>query len=290
MRGWSKRLQRGAPAADAAFALTAHLASVLRRAEAARGGPEKRRSTKLVDIEMKESMARVEPLVVLAHELRNPIGAIRNAVILMESAGKLPGAMDQARRLIARQASQLAVLVDDLLDLASFARGALSLRREWTDIVKEVEASVESCAWALTAASHAFCVDMPDAPLYAYIDGTRVRQIVTNLLDNACKYTPAYGRIRLSLARIGDDALISVEDNGMGIESDRLPYVFDMFTRVGSGREAALRGLGVGLALIREIAELHGGDVQARSGGRGCGSAFVVRLPIRPSSLLVAET
>ena len=231
---------------------------------------------------MNESMARVEPLAVLAHELRNPIGAIRNAVILMVSAGKMPGAMDQAREIIARQASQLAVLVDDLLDLASFARGALSLRREWTDIVKEVEASVESCAWALTAASHTFCVDMPDAPLYAYIDGTRVRQIVTNLLDNACKYTPAYGRIRLSLARIGDDALISVEDNGMGIESDRLPYVFDMFTRVGSGREAALRGLGVGLALIREIAELHGGDIQARSGGRGCGSAFVVRLPIRP--------
>jgi signal transduction histidine kinase len=243
-----------------------------------------------VDIEMNESMARVDPVAVLAHELRNPIGAIRNAVILMESAGKLPGAMDQARRLIARQAGHLAALVDDMLDLASLARGVQSLRRELIDIVEEVEASVESCAWALTAAGHAFCVDMPDVPLYAYIDGTRVRQIVTNLLDNACKYTPAHGRIRLSLARVGDDVLISVEDNGMGIESDRLPYVFDMFTRVGSGRETAPRGLGVGLALIREIAELHGGDVQARSGGRGCGSAFVVRLPIRPSSLLVADS
>jgi signal transduction histidine kinase len=243
-----------------------------------------------VDIEMNESMARVEPLAVLAHELRNPIGAIRNAVILMETAGDLPGAMEHARRLIARQAGQLAVLVDDLLDLASFARGALSLRREWIDIAKEVEASIESCAWVLRAAGHAFCVDMPDAPFFAYIDGTRVRQIVTNLLDNACKYTPVHGRIRLSLARIGGDALISVEDNGIGIEGDRLPYVFDMFKRVGGGREAALRGLGVGLALIREIAELHGGDVQARSGGRGCGSTFVVRLPIRPSSLLVAET
>jgi signal transduction histidine kinase len=237
---------------------------------------------------MNQSMARVEPLAVLAHELRNPIGAIRNAVILMESVGKLPGAMDQARRLIARQAGQLAVLVDDLLDLAGFTRGALSLRREWIDIVKEVEAAVESCAWALIAASHAFCADMPHVPLYAYIDGTRVRQIVTNLLDNACKYTPTHGRIRLSLARTGDDVLISVEDNGMGIENDRLPSVFDMFTRVGSGGEAAIRGLGVGLALIREIAELHGGNVQARSGGRGRGSAFVVRLPIRPSSLLVS--
>ena len=93
---------------------------------------------------MNESIARVEPLAMLAHELRNPIGAIRNAVVVMESAGKLPGSMDQARRLIARQAGQLSVLVEDLLDLAGFARGALTLRREWIDIVHEVEAAVES--------------------------------------------------------------------------------------------------------------------------------------------------
>jgi signal transduction histidine kinase len=193
---------------------------------------------------MNDSGSRVEPLAVLAHELRNPIGAIRNAVVLMESAGKLPGAMDQARRLIARQAGQLSVLVEDLLDLASFARGTLSLRREWLDVVQEVEAAVESCAWAITGSRHAFCIDVPDAPLPAYVDGVRLRQVITNLLDNACKYTPAFGRIRLSLERMGDHVVLIVEDNGRGIERERLPYVFDLFMRSESGCEPPRIGCG----------------------------------------------
>lgn len=238
---------------------------------------------------MHESIASVEPLAVLAHELRSPIGAIRNAVILMESAGSLPGAMEHARRLIARQAGQLSVLVEDLMDLASLARGMLSLRREWIDVVQEVEAAVESCAWALTGSGHSLCVDVPDSPLHAYIDGARFRQVVTNLLDNACKYTPAFGRIRLRLERRDDWAVCSVEDNGVGIDRERLPYVFDLFARSGHG-EPATRGLGVGLALVREIAELHGGEVRARSDGIGRGSLFVVRLPVCPSSALVKTT
>jgi two-component system CheB/CheR fusion protein len=207
----------------------------------------------------------------------------------MESAGKLPGAMEQARRLIARQAGQLSVLVEGLLDLASFARGTLSLRREWVDVVLEVEAAVESCAWAIAGCGRTFCLDVPDAPLHAYVDGVRLRQVITNLLDNACKYTPAFGRIRLSLERTGDCAVFIVEDNGKGIEHERLPYVFDLFMRSESGCESPPRGLGVGLTLVREIAELHGGEVQARSGGLGCGSAFVVRLPVCPPSSLVRE-
>ncbi|HEY6923748.1 MAG TPA: HAMP domain-containing sensor histidine kinase [Steroidobacteraceae bacterium] len=230
-------------------------------------------------------MIRVEPLAVLAHELRNPIGAIRNAVALMESAGQLPRALDQARRLIARQAGQLSVLVEDLLDLASFSRGTLCLRREWIDVVPEVEAGIESCAWALTGCGHTLCVDVPHASLYAYVDGPRLRQIVANLLDNACKYTPAFGRIRLTLQRVGDFVLCIVEDNGVGIASDRLPYVFDLFTRLDS--DTANRGLGVGLALVREIAQLHGGEVRVHSAGTGCGSTFIVQLPVCPPSLVV---
>ena len=236
-----------------------------------------------------ESVTRVEPLAMLAHELRNPIGAIRNAVVVMESAGKLPGALDQARRLIARQAGQLSVLVEDLLDLASFARGALTLRREWIDIVHEVEAAVESCAWALTASGHALCVDVPDGPMYAHLDGVRVSQIVTNLLDNACKYTPAFGRIRLTLERVDDSVVFCVEDNGVGIACDRLPYVFDLFSRSETAQDGAHPGLGVGLALVREIVGLHGGEVHAHSGGIGCGSAFIVRLPLQPAPCLVDE-
>jgi len=229
---------------------------------------------------MHESIVNVEPLAVLAHELRNPVGAIRNAVVLMESAGNLPGAMEQARRLIARQAGQLSVLVEDLLDPANLGRGTLILRRQCLDLVQEVEAAVESCAWALTGAGHSSCVEVRDSPLQRYVDGARLRQIVTNLLDNACKYTPAFGRIRVSLERRGDDVLCSVEDNGVGIESDRLPYVFDLFARSGAVCETSTRGLGVGLTLVREIAQLHGGEAHASSNGIGCGSCFVVRLPV----------
>ena len=230
--------------------------------------------------DMNESLIRMRPLAVLAHELRNPIGAIRNAVSLLESAGHLPGAMDQARRLIARQAGQMSVLVEDLLDLASFAHGTLTLRRAWIDVVPEVEAAVESCAWALNESGHSLCIDVPDAPLYAYIDGARTRQVITNLLDNACKYTPSFGRIQLSLEHDGDWLVFTVKDNGVGIASDRLPFVFDLFTREDGDQESTTRGLGVGLSLVREIAELHGGDVRVQSRGAGRGSEFTVRLPV----------
>jgi len=231
----------------------------------------------------------VEPLAILAHELRNPIGAIRNAVSVMESAGKLPGAMDQARRLIARQVGQLSVLVEDLLDLASFSRGTLVLRRNWIDVVKEVEAAVEACSWSLGASGHALCVEVPNGPLHAYVDGPRLRQVITNLLDNACKYTRHHGRIRLTLELADGCAVVSVEDNGTGIASDRLPFVFDLFTRSCELRENPSRGLGVGLALVREIVELHGGCVEARSNGLDRGSAFVVRLPVLDPMMFVHE-
>lgn len=228
----------------------------------------------------------VEPLAVLAHELRNPIGAIRNAVMVMETAWNLPGAMEHARRLIARQAGQLAVLVDDLMDLASFARGTLRLHREWVDIIQEVEVAVESCGWALGAAGQALSVDIPDGQFHAYVDRVRLRQIITNLLDNACKYTPAFGRIRICVERDENRVVLGVNDNGVGIAKEDLPYVFDLFSRTDNARETPIRGLGVGLTLVRELAELHGGDVRAMSDGAGCGSTFVVRLPVCPDSVV----
>lgn len=231
----------------------------------------------------------VEPLAILAHELRNPIGAIRNAVSVMECAAH-PAAMDQARRIIARQTSQLSMLVDDLLDLANVARGTLKLRREWIDVVREVEAAIESCAWAFAASGHVLGVQVPDAPLHAFVDGARLRQVVTNLLDNACKYTRRSGHIRLTLDATEGWVVITVEDNGAGIASDRLPFVFDLFTRSCDHMENASRGLGIGLALVREIVELHGGVVEARSNGIGCGSAFIVQLPIVPAVAMVGMT
>lgn len=230
-----------------------------------------------------------QPLTVLAQELRNPIGAIRSAVSVMESAGTLPGAMDQARRVITRQVGHLSLLVDDLLDLASLARGTLNLRREWIDVVQEVEAAVEASAWAVIGSGHSLCVDVPDMPLHAYVDGTRLRQVVTNLLHNACKHTQPLGRIRLTLQHIDDCIVCSVEDNGVGIASDHLPYVFDVFTRSCADSADAPRGTGIGLALVREIVELHGGHVQAKSFGAGHGSVFLVRLPVCAQPALAQE-
>jgi AraC-like DNA-binding protein len=237
-----------------------------------------------VSLENQRSAAAAEPVAILAHEMRNPIGAIRNAVSLMESAGTLPYAVDQARRLIARQVGQLSVLVEDLLELPNLARGQLRVKREWIDVVPEVEAAVESCAWSARAGGHALRTHVPKSPLYAYVDGSRVRQAVTNLLDNACKYTERFGRIEITLEAVDGLAVLTVQDNGAGIARDVLPHVFDLFERSPRGCTGAPRGLGVGLALVREIARQHGGDVSATSAGPGCGSTFVLRLPVLLSS------
>lgn len=218
------------------------------------------------------------PLAILAHELRSPIGAIRTAVGVMESAGMLPGAMDRARRIVATQVEQLSDLVEDFLDLAALARGTVNVRQEWIDVLPEIDAAVESCSWIFADSRHSLSRQIPAAPVHAYVDATRLRQVVTNLLDNACKHTPPGGEIRLSLETAGGHLELRVEDNGEGITSDQLPHVFDLFTRSGTVK-GATRGLGIGLALVREIAELHGGNVDARSAGLGAGSAFIVRFP-----------
>ncbi len=229
----------------------------------------------------RRSISLEESLAILAHELRTPIGAIRNAVAVMESAGALPGAMEQARRLVARQVGQLSVLVEDLLDFAALARGTMLLRREWINVVPEVEAAVESCAWALARAGHSLCVQVPHAQVHAHVDPARLRQVITNLLDNACKYTQAFGRIHVVLGSDSEHVELRVQDNGAGIASDQLPYVFDLFTRSSGVAEGSARGLGIGLALVREIVHLHEGAIEARSDGLQLGSTFVVRLPVR---------
>ena len=220
-----------------------------------------------------------ESLAILAHELRSPIGAIRNAIAVMDSAGAPPDTMERARRIVDRQIGQLSVLVEDLLDFGSLARGTLIIRREWIDVVPEVEAAVESCSWALLGAGHSLCFQVPQAQVHAYVDAARLRQIITNLLDNACKYTPAFGRIHVMLHSNGGHVELLVQDNGFGIASEQLPHVFDLFTRSTGAPERSTRGLGIGLALVREIVKLHEGAVEARSDGPGFGSTFIVRIP-----------
>jgi signal transduction histidine kinase len=226
------------------------------------------------------SMSLEESLAIVAHELRSPIGAIRTAVGVMESAGTPPCAMERALRLVARQIGQLSVLVDDLLDFGALARGTLIIRRKWIDVVPEVEAAVESCSWAVSSAGHSLCLQVPHTQLHAHVDPARLRQVVTNLLDNACKYTRAFGRIHVTLKGEGDHVELRVQDNGAGIASDHLPYVFDLFTRSTGAPGSSTRGLGIGLAVVREIVQLHEGAIEARSDGLGFGSTFVVRLPV----------
>ena len=220
-----------------------------------------------------------ETLAIVAHELRNPVGAIRNAVRMMETAGELPGTLDQARRLISRQAGMLSVLIDDLLQLPTLTQSGIELKRDWLDVVAIVDAAVEACSWAVRSAGHSLRVDVPPAPFYAYVDGHRLRQAVTNLLDNACKYTRPFGRIRLSLEANSDCLVLAVEDNGIGIAGDVLPRIFDLFER-----GATPRGLGIGLTLVREIACKHGGSVEASSQGPGKGSTFRLRVPVPRSA------
>jgi signal transduction histidine kinase len=224
------------------------------------------------------------PLVNLAHELRSPIGAIRTAVDVMESAGSLPGAMARARRIVAAQVEQLSDLVENLVDLAALARGSVNVREEWIDVLPQIDAAVESCSWLLADSTHSLSREMPDAPLYAYVDAMRVRQVVTNLIYNACKHTRLGGKIRLSVETVGGHLELRVEDDGEGIGSDQLPHVFDLFTRSGT-LESWTPGMDIGLALVREIAELHGGSVDARSAGPGAGSTLIVRFPAsRPTT------
>jgi signal transduction histidine kinase len=219
-------------------------------------------------------------LAIIAHELRNPIGAIRCACRAIEGAGKLPEVMQQAHQVIVRQAAQLAVLVDDLLQLPFLSEGPLRLRRAWIDVIPEVQAAVEACAWAFRAARHDLSVEIPMCPVYADVDGPRLRQALINLLDNACKYTPASGRVKISLCALEGSAVFKVQDNGRGIKSDSLADLFKLFRRLPGEFLEGAAGLGIGLALVHEIATRHGGEVWAASAGPGCGSTFVMRLPV----------
>ena len=219
---------------------------------------------------------------VLARELRLPIGAIDSAVRIMESAGSLPGAMSQARRVIGRQVGQLSVLVDDLVQLESLVRGTFRLQRNWIDVVPEIEAAVGTCSWAFAGHPRSLYLEVPRAPLYSYVDPARLRQVATNLIGNACKRTQSMGRIKVALQREGGDGVLTVSDDGAPISG--LPNVFDMFAREASASEEHTSAADIGLSLVRELIKLHEGTVEARNERRG--SAFVARWPLGRQVLL----
>ena len=225
---------------------------------------------------------KTEFLATLAHELRNPLAPISNGLQLMRVAAD-PKALERARDMMERQLRHLVRLVDDLLDIARISSGKVELRKERAHLRAVLGSAVETSMPLVNAARHALNLRLPDEDLQIFADSTRIAQVVSNLLNNAVKYTPEGGRIDLAVRREGDQAVISVTDTGVGIAPAALPLVFEMFTQVGRKLDRAPGGLGIGLALVRRLVELHGGRVTAESPGVGRGSTFTVRLPLSDS-------
>jgi CheY-like chemotaxis protein len=223
-----------------------------------------------------------EFLATLAHELRNPLAPIRTGLAILKNAASSSAAVAQAHQVIGRQMQHLVRLIDDLLDVSRITAKKLELRLERLDVRDVVQHSIETARADIDAARHELVVRVPPAPLYVLGDPTRLTQIVANLLQNASKYTPSHGRIEVTASRHEHKVEISVRDNGIGIAAEHLPLLFETFSQVVPGLERG-GGLGLGLALVRGLVALHGGEVDVRSEGRGRGSEFVVRLACAPA-------
>jgi len=221
-----------------------------------------------------------EFLALLAHELRNPIAPISNAVQVLRLSEGNKEDTQSVCEMIERQIGQMVRLVDDLLDVSRITRGKIELRRERIDLVSAVNHAVEAVRPNFERIDHELTVTLPPQPVYLNADLTRLSQIVGNLLNNACKFTESGGRISLTVEQEGEQAVIRVRDNGIGIAADQLPCIFDMFVQLDVSLGRSLSGLGIGLMLVKNLVELHGGTVEAHSAGLGTGTEFVVRFPI----------
>ena len=221
-----------------------------------------------------------EFLAMLAHELRNPLAPIRNVVELLRQRPASGREVHWSYEVIERQLAHLTRLVDDLLDVSRITRGKLGIRREAADLRDIAHAAAEGIQPSVAAMQLSLDVSVPAAPVPVHADAVRMTQVVLNLLDNACKFTPPGGTIVLAVDHDSESARISVRDSGSGIAAEELPRLFQMFYQSGNMTTRVQGGLGIGLALVNRIVEMHGGSVQAQSDGPGLGSEFVVRLPI----------
>jgi len=221
-----------------------------------------------------------EFLATLAHELRNPLAPIRNAVQIIKTKGPAQPELIWSLAVLERQVGVLARLLEDLLDVSRISRSALELRTERVELAAVLDAALETSRPAIEGGGHELTVAIPAEPIPLEADAVRLAQVFANLLDNAAKYTEARGHVRLSAERRGDDVVVSVKDTGVGIAAETLPHIFDIFSQATPALVRSQIGLGIGLSLVKSLVELHGGSVEARSDGRGHGSEFVVRLPV----------
>jgi two-component system, chemotaxis family, CheB/CheR fusion protein len=235
---------------------------------------------KRAEFEHKESERRKDEfLAILAHELRNPLAPVRNAVHYLKLKGPEDTDLRRPIEMIDRQVAQMARLIDDLLDVSRISRGVLELRRERFALAEVVGAAVDGCHDQIQAQGQTLRVSLPKEPVELEADRERLIQVLYNLIANASKYTPTSGRIELTAAARNRILDVSVKDNGIGIPPGKLTEIFELFSRVDSSLERQ-GGLGIGLTLARQLTELHGGTIEARSDGIGRGSEFVLKLPI----------
>jgi two-component system CheB/CheR fusion protein len=225
----------------------------------------------------------------LAHELRNPLAPIVNALEIMRLGGEAEPRLNRAREVIERQTSHLTRLVDELLEVSRITIGKITLRREAVEIGGVLTQALEAARPLMEARKHQVDVTLPDGPMRARGDAMRLTQVLLNLLNNAAKYTPEGGKIQVQARREADHAVIRVRDNGYGIVPELLPHIFDLFTQGERAPDRSQGGLGIGLTLVHRLVELHGGRIEAFSAGAGHGSEFVVRLPLLPSPVIETE-
>jgi PAS domain S-box-containing protein len=220
-----------------------------------------------------------EFIATLAHELRNPLAPIRTAVQVMAKAPANDPAQETMRQTIERQSAQLARIVNDMIDVSRITRGAIAIEHAPVDVADVARRAAETAAPLIDGAGHKLSMELPGEPVWVEGDLHRLTQLATNLLNNAARYTPQGGRISLAVGAEASQARLQVRDNGRGIEPELLERIFDMFVQGRPPSRRVAGGLGIGLALSRKIAELHGGSLDARSDGPGKGSEFTLRLP-----------
>ncbi len=220
-----------------------------------------------------------EFLAMLAHELRSPLAPLVNMLHLLKHSEADGNLVRQATETMERQLGQMVRLVDDLLDVNRVARDKLVLRKTCVALATVVQQALEVCSPLAERLNHEIVVQLPAEPVYLLADCGRLTQVLGNLLNNACKYTDANGRVSLEAWVERDEVVVEVSDTGVGIQADQLPHIFDMFRQASKSQEHMQGGLGIGLTLVQKLVEMHDGTVEAFSEGLGRGSEFVVRLP-----------
>jgi len=240
-----------------------------------------------IDETLREADRRKDEfLATLAHELRNPLAPIRNAVHILHLEGSLSSELKLARDVIDRQTRQMSRLLDDLMDVSRIVRDRIDLRKERVDLGRVLQEAVEISRPLIDGRGHAFSLVQPPEPVHVEADATRLAQVFSNLLNNAATYSEPKGRIVVAVERHGDEVVIFVRDHGMGIPKEMLSRIFDLFTQVDRSFERSHAGLGIGLTLVKRLVELHGGRITAHSDGAGTGAEFMVRLPVSSAPMM----